>query len=50
MNQSGIHVAEYLTHLPSKEMLENKLHQAILAARARLSDKNLFLLLSDEER
>ena len=36
LNQSGIHVAEYLTVLPSKEVLQAKLHSAITAARSRL--------------
>ena len=36
LNQSGIHVAEYLTVLPSKELLQAKLHNAITAARSRL--------------
>lgn len=35
LGQSGIHVAEYLTELPSKELLEQKLHSAIKNARAR---------------
>ena len=35
LGQSGIHVAEYLTELPSKELLQNKLHQAISANRDR---------------
>lgn len=42
LDQSGIHVAEYLTVLPSKEVLQTKLHNAITAARNRLSS-------SDEE-
>jgi predicted nuclease of restriction endonuclease-like (RecB) superfamily len=32
----GIHVAEYLTELPPREMLEARLHRAIEAARSRL--------------
>lgn len=36
LNQSGIHVAEYLTVLPSKEILQAKLHSAITVARNRL--------------
>jgi predicted nuclease of restriction endonuclease-like (RecB) superfamily len=35
--QSGIHIAEYLTALPPREVLENKLHQAITSAKARLA-------------
>jgi predicted nuclease of restriction endonuclease-like (RecB) superfamily len=50
MNQSGIHVAEYLTQLPPKEVLENKLHQAIIAARERLGEKYPYLLPSDEDK
>jgi hypothetical protein len=41
LNKSGIHVAEYLTVLPSKEVLQTKLHEAINSARRRLqSSKN----------
>ncbi len=36
LNQSGIHVAEYLTGLPSRELLEQKLHKAVETAKARL--------------
>lgn len=37
---SGIHVAEYLTALPPKEVLEQRLHQAMINARLRLDNKN----------
>jgi predicted nuclease of restriction endonuclease-like (RecB) superfamily len=37
LERSGIRVAEYLTELPPREVLERKLHDAIKAARARLS-------------
>lgn len=33
----GIHVAEYLTELPPREVLEKRLHEALGAARARLA-------------
>jgi predicted nuclease of restriction endonuclease-like (RecB) superfamily len=36
LDKSGIHVAEYLTVLPSKELLQAKLHEAIVAARRRM--------------
>jgi predicted nuclease of restriction endonuclease-like (RecB) superfamily len=36
LGQSGIHVAEYLTALPSRELLQRKLHAAIEISRARL--------------
>ena len=36
LDKSGIHVAEYLTALPPKEVLQAKLHEAIVAARRRL--------------
>ena len=32
----GIRVAEYLTALPPKKLLEQKLHQAVLHAQQRL--------------
>ncbi len=37
LNASGIRVAQYLTELPPKKLLEKKLHQAILLARERLA-------------
>jgi len=36
LDKSGIHVAEYLTALPPKEVLQTKLHEAIATARRRL--------------
>ncbi len=36
LDKSGIHVAEYLTVLPQKELLQAKLQQAIASARRRL--------------
>jgi predicted nuclease of restriction endonuclease-like (RecB) superfamily len=36
MDKSGIHVAEYLTELPPKELLQKKFHQAIEHSRQRL--------------
>lgn len=37
LERSGIRVAEYLTELPPREVLERRLHEAIRAARKRLS-------------
>lgn len=39
LDRSGIHVAEYLTELPSKELLSQKLHAAIEASRKRLENR-----------
>jgi predicted nuclease of restriction endonuclease-like (RecB) superfamily len=36
LDKSGIHVAEYLTVLPSREILQTKLHQSVESARQRL--------------
>ncbi|MEK7392963.1 MAG: PDDEXK nuclease domain-containing protein [Fibrobacterota bacterium] len=36
LDAQGIHVAEYLTTLPTKEVLQAKLHEAIQRSRARL--------------
>jgi len=36
LEKSGIHIAEYLTALPPREVLERKLHEAVASARARL--------------
>ena len=40
LDQSGIHVAEYLTVLPSKEILRKKLLKAIRHAQNRLGDSS----------
>lgn len=37
LERSGIRVAEYLTELPPREVLQRKLHDAIRAARERLA-------------
>jgi predicted nuclease of restriction endonuclease-like (RecB) superfamily len=39
LGQSGIHVAEYLTVLPPREVFEAKIHEALLTARARLENR-----------
>lgn len=39
LDQSGIHVAEYLTALPPKALLQQKLHQAIQNNQQRLARK-----------
>jgi hypothetical protein len=36
LGRSGIHVAEYLTELPPREVLRERFHRALTAARARL--------------
>ncbi|MCC6811260.1 MAG: DUF1016 family protein [Deltaproteobacteria bacterium] len=36
LGRSGIHVAEYLTELPPREVLRQRFHAAIAAARARI--------------
>ena len=46
LDRSGIHVAEYLTVLPPKEVLQTKLQDAIATARRRLSSS---LIESTEE-
>ena len=43
LEQSGIRVAEYLTDLPPRELLERKLHEAISSARRQ------FALSAEEE-
>lgn len=40
LGQSGIHVAEYLIGLPSREVLEQKLHEAVALSRARLDNRD----------
>jgi predicted nuclease of restriction endonuclease-like (RecB) superfamily len=39
LDKSGIHVAEYLAVLPPREVFAQKIHSAMLAARARLDNK-----------
>ena len=39
LDKAGIHVAEYLTELPPRELLQEKLHAAIAQARARLAQR-----------
>jgi predicted nuclease of restriction endonuclease-like (RecB) superfamily len=39
LEASGIRVAEYLTDLPPRPLLEQKLHDAIVLARRRLADR-----------
>lgn len=40
LDASGIHVAEYLTVLPPREVLQAKLHEAIARSRARLENRS----------
>ena len=37
----GIHVAEYLTALPPRELLERRLHEAVIRARLRLAEQSV---------
>lgn len=39
LSQSGIHVAEYMTGLPSRDLLEKKLHEAVALSKARLDNR-----------
>jgi len=39
LDKSGIKVAEYMTELPKRELLEQKLHKAVELARKRLETK-----------
>jgi len=38
LDKSGIHVAQYLTQLPSREILEEKLKRAIKIVREKYND------------
>jgi predicted nuclease of restriction endonuclease-like (RecB) superfamily len=40
LDKSGIRIAAYLTELPPRKLLEKKLHEAIVLARALLERKN----------
>jgi hypothetical protein len=39
LGNSGIHVAQYLTQMPPKEMFEEKLHKAILNAKFQFEQR-----------
>ena len=39
LDKNGIKVAEYMTELPKRELLEQKLHKAVELARKRLEAK-----------
>jgi predicted nuclease of restriction endonuclease-like (RecB) superfamily len=41
LGRSGIHVAEYLTELPPREVLRERFHRALAVARARLDQRQL---------
>lgn len=41
VDKSGIHVAEYMTQLPPKELLQEKLHKAIERAKEKFEIKEL---------
>ena len=40
LHKTGIHVAEYLTALPPKDVLQRKLQEAAAFSRARIANKN----------
>jgi len=40
LDKSGIRIAEYMTELPKRELLEQKLHKAVALARKRLEAKS----------
>jgi predicted nuclease of restriction endonuclease-like (RecB) superfamily len=40
LDQTGIHVAEYMTELPSRALLEQKLHEVVLLSKARLENRS----------
>ena len=40
LDKSGIHVADYLTSMPSKELLEERFKQAVRNARKRIENKS----------
>jgi predicted nuclease of restriction endonuclease-like (RecB) superfamily len=48
LDQAGIHVAEYLTAFPSKEILQEKLQKAIEQAKQRLTNQSEEIEVKDE--
>jgi len=47
LGKSGIRVAAYMTELPPRDLLQKKLHEAIILARARLEEKKQLSLPGD---
>ena len=45
LDRSGIHIAEYLTELPSRELLERKFHEAIIQARRRFENSDALAIV-----
>ncbi len=41
LGKSGIHVAEYLTELPPRQVLQERFHRALIAARSRLKQRSV---------
>ena len=39
LDKSGIRIASYLTDLPPRQLLQRKLHDTMVAARARLESR-----------
>jgi hypothetical protein len=39
LHKSGIKVAEYMTKLPSKKLLQRKLHEAVMLSRKLIDNK-----------
>ena len=50
LDRSGIRVAEYLTELPPQELLEKKLHAAVLLAREKFARKKASLVSPTDNR
>ncbi len=44
LDKSGIKVAEYMTELRKRELLEQKLHKAVALARKRLEAKPMLFI------
>ena len=42
LDKSGIQVAEYLTEMPPREMLERKLREAVSRARMMLEQRGVY--------
>jgi len=49
LSKSGIRVATYLTELPPKDILEQKLHEAITRSRARFKSKSNLINTSKQD-
>lgn len=47
LTESGIHIAEYLTELPPRELLQARLHNAVRLAKSRNLEEKVEVLMGE---